>query len=194
VIVALPGDPRSDAWHVPLTKQSGDFVGMLQRAVKSTTKVRITYQSSHARQREARVVHPYAVIPARGTWYVVARCERTDAVKFFRVDRIASAELLDERFERPASLPVVELIRMGKPFQSGGSDSMVVRYSPRIARWIAEREGKSVDADGSITIEHPLADDTWAIRHVLQYGPEAEVLSPSRLRQQLKETLQAITH
>lgn len=27
-------------------------------------------------------------------------------------------------------------------------------------------------------IEHPLADAEWGVRHVLQYGSEAEVLEP----------------
>jgi predicted DNA-binding transcriptional regulator YafY len=59
---------------------------------------------------------------------------------------------------------------------------MRVRYSPRIARWIAEREGGVPDSDGSLTSMHPLADPHWAVRHVLQYGPDAEVLSPEWLR------------
>jgi hypothetical protein len=50
---------------------------------------------------------------------------------------------------------------------------MKVKYSPKIARWIAEREGVELDADGSLTIEHPLADQEWGVRHVLQYGPDA---------------------
>jgi predicted DNA-binding transcriptional regulator YafY len=69
---------------------------------------------------------------------------------------------------------------------------MTVRYSPRIARWIAEREGRTLDQDGSITIEHPMADEHWAVRHVLQYGPEAEVLEPESLRDAVHERLVAM--
>jgi predicted DNA-binding transcriptional regulator YafY len=59
---------------------------------------------------------------------------------------------------------------------------MRVRYSPRIARWIAEREGRELEPDGSLTMEHPLADIQWGVRHVLQYGPDAEVLEPADVR------------
>jgi predicted DNA-binding transcriptional regulator YafY len=38
-------------------------------------------------------------------------------------------------------------------------------------------------ADGSLVLDHPLADQDWAVRHVLQYGPEAEVLEPAEVRQ-----------
>ena len=58
-----------------------------------------------------------------------------------------------------------------------------MRYSPRIARWIAEREGKSLADDGSLTMEHPLADRDWAVRHVLQYGPDVTVLEPAEVRE-----------
>jgi predicted DNA-binding transcriptional regulator YafY len=70
---------------------------------------------------------------------------------------------------------------------------MKVRYSPRIARWIAEREGLSLAEDGSLTVEHPLADAEWGIRHVLQYGPDAEVLEPLDLRNEIVKRLGRMT-
>jgi predicted DNA-binding transcriptional regulator YafY len=39
-------------------------------------------------------------------------------------------------------------------------------------------------------MEHPVADRDWAVRHVLQYGPEAEVLEPAAVRQALRERLE----
>jgi len=41
-------------------------------------------------------------------------------------------------------------------------------------------------------VRHPLADDAWAVRHVLQYGPEAEVLEPARIRERIVATLNAM--
>ena len=69
---------------------------------------------------------------------------------------------------------------------------MRIRYSAKIARWIAEREGTPVTSDGSLTLEHPLADPAWAVRHVLQYGPDAEILAPESLRQAVRERLAAM--
>jgi predicted DNA-binding transcriptional regulator YafY len=69
---------------------------------------------------------------------------------------------------------------------------MKVRYSPKIARWIAEREGVELDADGSLTVEHPLADQEWGVRHVLQYGPDAELLEPQEMREAVARRLESI--
>lgn len=191
-IVAMPVVPRDDSWHVPNDAHAGPVVAALQRAVKTTQKVRMAYQSSSASQPTSRVIHPYALLPSHGTWFVIAHCESSDAVRFFRADRISAIESVDAVFSRPESLPVLDVIQKGKPLQTTGSETLVVRYSPRIARWIAEREGRTLDADGSVTVHHALADDTWAVRHVLQYGPEAEVLSPVRLRQRVKAALERL--
>jgi predicted DNA-binding transcriptional regulator YafY len=66
---------------------------------------------------------------------------------------------------------------------------MTVRYSPRVARWVAERQGLTLAPDGSLTMEHPVADEAWAVRHVLQYGPDAEVLAPHSMRELVAERL-----
>ena len=43
---------------------------------------------------------------------------------------------------------------------------------------------------GWFSITHPLADIQWGVRHVLQYGPEAEVLDPPEVRAAIAASLQ----
>ena len=83
-------------------------------------------------------------------------------------------------------------MREGRAFQSEEAGKLVIRYSPRIARWIADREGKSLAPDGSLTLEHPLADADWAVRHVLQYGPDADVIEPASVREAVVARLREI--
>ena len=93
------------------------------------------------------------------------------------------------RLEIPATFSVDEYLNDRKVLRVGQPRTMRVRYSPRIARWIAEREGVEPDADGSLTMEHPLADVQWGVRHALQYGPDAEVLEPAEVREELRRRL-----
>jgi len=139
-----------------------------------------------------RVVHPYAVLPLRGKWFLVAHCERSGSLRFFRVDRIHEMDRLSESFERPEGLDLDALVAGGRGFGSESAERLVVRYSPRVARWIAEREPGDAEQDGSFVVSHPLADDAWAVRHVLQYGPDAEVLAPARVRARVIATLTAM--
>ena len=89
----------------------------------------------------------------------------------------------------PAAWSLDAVIRDGRVFMNKDAVTARIRYSPKIARWIAEREGQPLAKDGSLTLEHPLADPAWAVRHVLQYGPDAEVLEPESLRKGVQERL-----
>jgi predicted DNA-binding transcriptional regulator YafY len=169
---------------------SAEHLSTLRDAYRSHNKVRLRYRSGAANEASERTICPHAIIFAEQMWYVVAMCE--DAVaRFFRLDRVEDVQVLDDTFE-PDAQSVRSVMERGKPFASDTARSMTVRYSPRIARWVGEREGKPLAADGSLTVEHPVADDAWAVRHVLQYGPEAELLEPADLRALLAERLSAM--
>jgi predicted DNA-binding transcriptional regulator YafY len=169
---------------------SAEHLAILRGAYRSHHKVRLRYRSGGANEASERTICPHAVIFAEQMWYVVAMCD--DAVaRFFRLDRVEDVHVLDDTFE-PDTQAVHGVMERGKPFASDTLRYMTVRYSPRIARWVAEREGKPLAADGSLTLDHPVADDAWAVRHVLQYGPEAELLEPADLRTLLDERLSAM--
>jgi predicted DNA-binding transcriptional regulator YafY len=124
-----------------------------------------------------------------------SRSQDTDHVpsRSFRIDRIDSVSLLADSYRVPANFSVDGVTRNGKPFQSQDATTLTIRYSPRVARWIAEREKAALANDGSLTLEHPLADEEWAVRHVLQYGPDAEVLAPERVRRAVQECLEGMS-
>jgi predicted DNA-binding transcriptional regulator YafY len=41
-------------------------------------------------------------------------------------------------------------------------------------------------------MEHQLADTDWAVRHVLQYGPDVTVLEPADVRDAVRRRLKQI--
>jgi len=65
-----------------------------------------------------------------------------------------------------------------------------VRYSPAVARWIGEQEAVEPAPDGFLTLTHSVADPHWIVRHVLQYGPEAEVLDPAEARGWVRDAVE----
>lgn len=194
-IVAMPGSvAREDLWYAsgPPVSDEQILIALRDSAARKT-KARIVYRRGASAESTERVVHPYAVLPVRGSWFLVAHCERSDAIRFFRVDRIQSAARLDDAFQPRADFDLDSVLSADGAFVSPSAERLVVRYSPRIARWIAEREEGEQGPDGSLVVSHPLADDAWAVRHVLQYGPEAEVLEPVRVRENLAATLRDMT-
>lgn len=81
------------------------------------------------------------------------------------------------------------MLHEGRPLNPQVSSSLTLWYSPVIARWIAERDGRPVEPDGSAIRTMPLADREWAIRHVLQYGPDARILAPDDLAHEVVDRL-----
>jgi proteasome accessory factor C len=184
-IARLPAEDIADDFRVASASPAGDLdhLRRLREAFRNRRKVRLTYRKADAEEPSSRVICPYGIVFAHGMWYAVAHCESTEGLRIFRLDRVEQVEPLDARYDSPRGFSIDSIFREGKAFQSAEAGTLRVRYSPRIARWIAEREGKEVAADGSLVLDHPLADQDWAVRHVLQYGPEAEVLEPAEVRQ-----------
>lgn len=168
------------------------ILATVRRAAHERHKVRLTYQGSGDAAPVARTACPYGLVFAERMWYLVAHCERGEGLRFFRVDRIHAAEPLAATFAEPADFSLEEQVRDGRLFSGEAASRLRVRFSPAVARWIAEREGRQPEADGSLTVEYPLADPEWAIRHVLQYGPEARVLEPAWLVERVRERLRAM--
>jgi len=169
---------------------SAESLATLRTAVREQRKARVRYRAGGATESTTRVICPHSLVFAEQAWYVVATGD-DDTMRFFRLDRVEAVSLLDETFERDDSIPL-RVQETGRAFVSGTTERMTVRYSPRIARWVAEREGKPLDDDGSFTLEHPVADESWAVRHVLQYGPDAAVLGPAALRHKVKAALDEV--
>ncbi len=165
----------------------------LRTALRTARVVRMTYSSAREEVPRERVVHPHQLTFARGSWYVTGWCETAETVRVFRVDRVEAITLTDAPArEAPVEL-ASQVLADGTPF-IGGSDvpTFRVRYSPAIARWIAERDGLGLEGDGAAIRSHPLADREWAMRHVLQYGPDATILEPAELREAIATRLQGM--
>lgn len=170
-----------------------EHLAAVQRALRGRKKLRIVYHGGSSKEHSARTICPYSLASSNGLFYVVAHCEKSAAMRIFRLDRMEEVQLSAASFKLPADFSLGQVMQEGRLFVTERPPAkMTVRYSARIARWIAEREEKEVAAGESLTIEHPLADRAWAVRHVLQYGPDAEVLEPEDVRDEVRRRLRGM--
>jgi proteasome accessory factor C len=190
-MVHIPSDAVAAGQREASLPDPGDATTLatVQRAMAARRKVAIRYRGGSKSDATDRTVHPYALVVASGSWYVLGYCESSGGIRSFRLDRIERIEQTTEGYEIPATFSVDEHLSDRKVLRAGQPRWMRVRYSARVARWIAEREGVELEADGSLTMEHPLADLQWGVRHVLQYGPDAEVLEPADVRAEVVRRL-----
>jgi proteasome accessory factor C len=167
---------------------------LLVACARDRARCRIAYLKPAAETPDERVIHPYMVAHAEGRWYVIAWCESSEGVRAFRLDRVLDAAPAGGAFEPREDIDVEAFFgggkvfdaRGGAPAPAGNTIEAVVRYSPAIARWIAEWATEArPDPDGSVVVRHTVADPGWLISHVLAYAGEAEVLEPGGLREQV---------
>jgi proteasome accessory factor C len=175
-------DDRGDARAADAGASGEAWLPPLRAALDARRPVRIDYRKAGGEVADLRTVHAYALVAVRGAWYLVAHCERSADLRHFRLDRIATVDAVEGAYEIPHDFSLDALLADERLFRAVTPEPLRVRYSPRVARWIAERETGVTEADGSLVVEHPMADADWAARHVLQYGPDAAVLSPSGVR------------
>ncbi len=155
----------------------------LLRAVREQTVLHLRYLKAQDTEPLERPVHPYALIYGEGHWYLVGWCEVSEGVRIFRMDRILRVRPGEGRFEAPADFDPEAYVEGGRVYRGAEEVKVRVRYSRRIARWIAEREDGERDPEGGFTVTHRVVDPHWLVRHVLQYGPDAVVLEPEEARE-----------
>jgi predicted DNA-binding transcriptional regulator YafY len=192
VAAKLPADPIPDGLRGASLGDTGGTqrLAAVRAALAGGRELRITYRKSGQDEGEARTVCPRALVAANGCFYLVAyRGSSEEGVRVFRMDRVEDAEVLETMAEPAPEFSLDAVLADGRVFHHPAAATMRVRYSPRIARWIAEREGKPLDVDGALELVRPLADEEWALRHLLQYGPDAEVLEPEAMRELMRERI-----
>jgi predicted DNA-binding transcriptional regulator YafY len=173
-------------WAIGPTPGEGvaQVLALARRARDESRRLEVAYCGS-SEEQTTRVVHPYQIVQSAGHWYLIAWCEQAGARRHFRAERVLSARLLDEGFDRQGEMKPVG--RSHDLFAGQAELSAVVAFSPRIRRWVVERyPDGSVHADGRYVVRFPVADPRWLAREVLQYGAEAEVLEPEAVREQMR--------
>lgn len=184
--------PAAHAAQFVGSERDGMNLSILRTAIAGRNKASIVYRSGGAPAGSTRSVHPYGLVFSSGRWFLIGFCDKASTIRIFRLDRVLSAEVLAESADIPADVDVEGTLRSGRALLNTAEELLRVSYSPRIARWIAEHENVELQADGSVIVEHPLLDDVWAVRHVLQYGADARVLEPARIQTMVAERLSVV--
>lgn len=73
----------------------------LEQAVVDGYSVKILYYKSGEKQLNYRLVDPYRIIYWNNKWYVIGFCHLRNDIRSFRVDRIESLMLTENKFNQP---------------------------------------------------------------------------------------------
>lgn len=77
------------------------FLKELEQAVADGYSVKVLYNKSAEGQSKYRLVDPYRIIYWNNKWYVIGFCHLRNDIRSFRVDRMESLKLTENKFNRP---------------------------------------------------------------------------------------------
>jgi predicted DNA-binding transcriptional regulator YafY len=172
--------------------EADEFRGRLSDAIDTRRVVVFEYLKANGATPETRTLEPYALVGSAGRWYAIGFDRDRLDVRAFRVDRILDLKQLETEFEEPTSFDLDVYLSGRRVYREDGGVSATIRYAPSISRWILERDGAEEEGDGSAVVEQHVGDTDWAIRHVLQYGGEAELVAPPGLRTKVIAAAKAV--
>jgi proteasome accessory factor C len=179
-LASVLGVDAEQVLDVDLGPGGAEVLDVLRTAVAEHRRVHLDYYSYGRDVRTEREVDPYVVHAEDGSLYVLGHCHLAGGERRFRVDRIARADLLEDRFEPPARPPEVGV------FQPDEDDPRVVLDLAPSAAWVTEAypvEDVEVREDGSLRVRLAVAAEAWFERLVVGLGPQATVVeAPNALR------------
>lgn len=165
-------------------------------AVLHRRRLTFTYRARNSDQITERTVSPQRLAHYRDNWYLDALDHSRDALRSFALDRIKQPRALAEPAQDHPEEELDSHLTSSYGIFSGAPRAWAtIRFSDRAARWVADehwhpqQEGRRL-ADGSYELRLPYSTSRELLMDVLRYGPDAEVMEPVPLREEMKIMLQ----
>jgi proteasome accessory factor C len=166
-----------------------DVARTVERGVQEHRMLELEYYAPNEDRFSHRVVEPYALMNGLEGWYVAAvdpeKVETSDqGLRHFRLDRIKSARLTEDHFERRPGLdPVADIAGWPRTGTVGGSNVAKVRVSHEQARWASEDRSATALRKGAVLVDWPYKGTEYLVRAVLKEAGDAEVVEPAEARE-----------
>lgn len=168
------GDGRKDKGKFELLKQS----------ILQSKALQFSYASSYGRLSKRRV-YPLKLVFKSSSWYLQAYCTDRQDYRTFKVNRIQSCEVSDERFMRELykSPPINQINQT-----AGGFLKVKVELPVHMAFRVYDEfwpDDIERALDGGFIITTYLPDSGWLYSYLLSFGPGIKVLEPSKVKETL---------
>ncbi len=161
-------------------------------AVLTRRRLKFRYRARTTDADTVRHVSPQRLTHYRDNWYLDAFDHDREALRSFAVDRIADAEQLDKPAIDHDTQELNKLLSSSYGIFAGEPKAWAtIRFSPRAARWVADEHWHSLQEsrwldDGRYELRVPYSNSRELLMDVMKYGPDAEVVAPQSLREEMR--------
>ncbi len=159
-----------------------ELVAELRRAALEGRVVTIDYVYLGRKREAVRRVEPWLVFSSLGNWYLFGHDHLSGEERVFRVDRIRTLEVSDERFEPPRDIPEPQI----RYVPSDDDVQCVIDLGPR-ARWVIDYypvEILSEDGD-AVRVRFSSIDPSVPAGLLLRLGADAALVEGDEVAEAL---------
>ncbi len=170
------------------------------RAVAGTLvnrkRLRFEYRARTTDSLTTREVSPQRLTHYRDNWYLDAWDHGREALRSFALDRMRSTHAIDaDALDRDVAELDNHLASSYGIFSGAPKAWATLRFSEHASRWVADEQWHSQQQgqwlpDGRYELKVPYSNSRELLMDVLKYGPDAEVVAPVSLREEMRILLQ----
>ncbi len=193
IVDALGRDPAADGLQITSAKgDDSEIARVVSGAIAERRLLRIEHYKEAENEFTERTIEPYQLLNGAEGWYVHAFEPAKDHTRSFRLDRIRSADVLDEAFERREGVEP-EMQSWPTTGEVPKSARARVWVSPERARW-AREDKRVVDElkDGAVVVELAYGGNDYLAREILKEAGDAVVLEPEDAREAVRAAADAL--
>ena len=175
---------------------NSEYFQLISQALLTRKCLSMVYYNRSDDSQTSREISPQRLIYYRDNWYLDSWCHLRRALRSFSVDAILKLEVGQE-----AATDIDEAI-LDRELESGygifsgvETREAVLRFSPRLARWVSRerwhpQQKGEYDESGFYLLRIPYSQDTELIMDILRHGADVEVLQPKSLRQKVIDRIE----
>lgn len=180
-------------------------VDVIHRAIAENKKIKFRYFDYNLQKKKTyrtgfRVCSPYALAWDDERYYLIAYYDNRQTISNFRIDRMESVEIIDEKaVPKPENFIVADYMNSSFSMFSGTIQDVKLRFDNQLINAVIDRFGKGItvipDGDSHFTVrvkvkaEQPEPFFGW----LFQFGTMAEIIEPCELRDRYIAMLKSVT-
>jgi len=174
-----------------------EIIASLTDAVFRQQTCLITYHSYHDDRIKTFKIDPLRFFERDGGLYLFVRTTDYGSIRLLAVERVITLTVTNERFVEPDNFDPDAMLEGAFGLIFDEQVCYRIWFSAEKARYIEERRWSANQEisyldDGSVVLSMSTSGWFEVKRWILAFGPEAELLEPVELRQELAETVKNV--
>ena len=173
------------------------FLKELQQAVADGYSVTFLYCKSGEKQSNERLIDPYRMIYWNNKWYMIGFCHLRNDIRSFRVDRMESLMLSENKFNRPENFSARDFFTKSLlPTIEGKEEiiSLVISGEKSVLadicqHWFLEHYLQERTSNQAVFLLEKDVLHTYVPYLLLPYNKSIQVIEPRSLKERLIEVL-----